>query len=175
MRILSFSTLFIVLGIIFGWASAVQSLNGAGLQIVKDGNGWQEWQVGPSDRLLPYSLGHFISSGQLPPPKSVRYFERFTDDEGNTLRGDCMFLIEGPVTPSRWWSMTAGTTAQAALSAGAAILESDNLLKITASRLPVPGNWIAPDDTGGFHLTYVLSEVSADSAIEFPHVKKLGC
>jgi hypothetical protein len=175
MRILSFSTLFILLGIIFGWASAIQSLNGAGLRPVKDGNGWQEWQASPNDRLLPYSLGHFLSGGQLPPPKSVRYYERSVDDDGNTLRGDCVFAIDGLVPPSRWWSLTAGNSGQAVLTAGTAVIDSEDHLKVTASRLPAAGNWIAPEDLSNYKLTYVLSEVPADTVIELPHVKKVGC
>jgi hypothetical protein len=175
MRILSFSTLFILLGIIFGWASAMQGLNSAGLQSVKNGNGWQEWQVSGHDRMLPYSLGHFLGEGQLPPPKSVRYYQRSVDDDGNTLRGDCAFLIEGKIPPARWWSIAAGRSQNASLSAGLAVLEKNNNFKAVASRLPASGNWIVPEDQSSYTLTYVLSEVASDVAVELPHVKKMGC
>jgi hypothetical protein len=175
MRILSFSTLFVLLGLVFGWASAVQGLNGAGLRAVKNGFGWQEWQLASSDRMLPYSLGHFLGEGQLPPPSSVRYYQRTTDDDGNTLRGDCVFSFEAAIPPSRWWSISAGHSKQAALSAGAAVLDSRNHLKAMISRLPEGGNWISPDDTSSYTLTYVLSETPASVAVELPHVKKIGC
>lgn len=34
------------------------------------------------------------------------YYNAFTDDEGEPLRADCDYVIEGGDLPARWWSIT---------------------------------------------------------------------
>jgi hypothetical protein len=179
MRILNSSLVYIVAGLTLGLASALYSLDSFGLKPVDGSPGWQEWRLGADDRLEPYAIGHFLASGKVPTPSSARYFVRSVDDDGGSLRGDCVFVLEGPVTQSRWWSISAGDTegvsASAVLPAGKAVLESDGQLRLTVARQPMPGNWIRPDDNGTFNLIYVVSEPDKDATIELPHVKKSGC
>ena len=89
MRILNSSTVFIVVGLALGLGSAMQSLDGWGMQRVTDNPGWKEWRLSINDRLQPYALGHFLASGSVPTPISTHYFVRELDDDGNGLRGDC--------------------------------------------------------------------------------------
>jgi hypothetical protein len=178
MRFLSFSALYIFLGLVIGLGSAMQALNGTGLQAVKSGNGWQAWRLSSNDRFLPYSLGHFLNNGELPPPKSAFYYVRSTDDDGNALRGDCVFKVEGPALASRWWSLSAGVERAAVLSAGEAVLDSKSNLKVIISRHPQPGNWIVPSGNGRYTLTYILSEptrATDTTVLQLPYVKKVGC
>ncbi len=169
----------VVVGAALGLASAVYSLDGFGLKAVAENTGWQEWSLSPGDRLQPYGLGHFLSSGKVPTPSSTRYFVRSLDDDGNSLRGECIVLVSGPTIASRWWSISAGdagdVTAEAVLSAGQAMLEPDGNLKVGISRQPIAGNWLKPDTSGNYTLVYVVSEPDKGVDIKLPTVKKGGC
>jgi hypothetical protein len=178
MRILGVSTIYVLVGLTFGVGSAMYSLSGQGLQDVPNGHGWQEWRLSPDDGVLPYSLGHFQVGGQVPPPKFSHYYIRTTDDDGNRLSGDCIFVVEGSAIASRWWSLSAGVESASVLSAGEAVLDSSNKLKAVVSRHPMPGNWIVPPGSGSYTITYVVSEptMAANSAaLVLPTIKKVGC
>lgn len=179
MRIFNSSTIFIVLGLVLGLGSAMQSLDGWGMQPVADNVGWKEWRLSVNDRLQPYAMGHFLASGSVPTPISTHYFVRDVDDDGNPLRGDCNFTIEGPAISARWWSLSIQnikeTTAQSILSAGKTILDSNMQLQATISLHPVPGNWLQPPGSGTFTLGYVVSEPEKGEILNLPHVKKGSC
>ncbi len=40
-------------------------------------------------------------------PQEAVYFTAFTDNAGETLRGDCRYRLQGAPPPARWWSITA--------------------------------------------------------------------
>jgi hypothetical protein len=169
-------------GAVIGLFSAISALGGMGLRQVQNGNGWQEWRLGENERLLPYALGHFQSVGQVPPPKSSRFFVRSADENGNALYGDCVYVFSGQTIPARWWTISAingsSQDASAVLTAGQAVTDADGQLIVNISRHPEPGNWIAPPDSGTFALRFVLSEpeLPADgSALPLPILKKKGC
>jgi hypothetical protein len=177
MRIFSLSSIYLLVGVGLGVSSAVNSLNSTGLKPVAEGNGWRAWQLNSSDRLQPYALGHFLNLGQVPPPASALYYVRSLDDDGNELRGDCAVVIEGPAATSRWWTLSAGQTEAATLSAGEAFLNADRNLSVTVSQHPISGNWIVPPGSGAYVLTYVISEQTKAEGVKLslPHVKKLSC
>jgi hypothetical protein len=178
MRFFSTSSFSIIGGIVAGVLTAIHALGTMGLRPAIDGVGWQEWRLDENDRLRPYSLGHFLGSGQLPPPKAARFYVRETDDDGNVLSSDCVFKISGPAIPSRWWSLSVGQNESSILSAGQAILDGEGNLKAVVSRHPLPGNWLTPPDSSHFTLTYIISEPAKLKATEnlvLPQVKKAGC
>lgn len=179
MGVLNSASMQVVIGVAVGLASAIYSLDGFGMKPAAENSDWQEWRFSANDKLQPYALGHFQSAGRVPPPSSTHYFTRSTDDDGNSLRGDCVFILRGPTIPSRWWSLSAGDTnnlsADAILSAGKAILDADGQLEVNIARQPMPGNWVRPDSTGNYNLIYVVSEPEQDAKLVLPQVKKGGC
>lgn len=179
MRIFNSSTIFVVLGLVLGFGSALQSLETTGLQPVADESGWNEWRLSADDRFQPYAIGHFLAAGSVPTPKSTHYYVRDRDDDGNLLRGDCTFLVDGPALSARWWSMSVqnseGARAQAILSAGRAVIDSNHQLRATIALRPTPGNWLQPTDKGVFTLTYVVSELEKGESLVLPHVKRGSC
>ena len=179
MRILNSSTVFIALGLALGLGSAIQSLDGWGMQPVADNPGWKEWRLSVNDRLQPYALGHFLASGSVPTPISTHYFARELDDDGNALRGDCNFVLEGPALQARWWSLSiqdaSGASPHSILSAGKAVLDNNMQLRVTIALHPVPGNWLQPSDSGAFTLHYVVSEPEKGEILNLPHIKKGSC
>ena len=179
MRIFNSSTIFVVAGLALGLGSALQSLETLGMQSIPDSGGWKEWRLDPDDNLRPYALGHFLAAGSVPTPVSTHYFVRDRDDDGDSLRGDCIFTLDGPVISARWWSLSlqgsGAAKAQAILSAGRAILGSERQLHATIDLHPAPGNWLQPADTGPFTLNYVVSEPEQGQPLTLPHVKKGNC
>lgn len=175
----SFPAIALLAGVLLGVISAMNALGSVGLKPVAPASKWNEWQLNSANTLLIYSLGHFLGDGQLPPPKSARYFVRSLDEEGNSLRVDCNYVVEGKVTPARWWTMSvapAGTTApRSELSAGEAVLSQDYNLKITISAHPAPGNWIVPADRGSLSLRFIVNEPVQGQDIILPTITKSGC
>ena len=176
---ISFSAIALLAGVVLGVISAINALGSVGLKPVAPTSKWSEWQLNGASTTLVYALGHFLGDGQLPPPKSARYFVRNTDEDGNRLRADCIYVVEGKITPARWWTMSAaaaGTEApKSELSAGEAILSQDNTLKLTISARPAPGNWIVPADSGGLALRFIVNEPVLGQDISLPTITKSGC
>lgn len=175
----SFSAVVLLAGVLLGVISEINALGSVGLKPVTPASKWNEWQLNSANTTLVYSLGHFLSDGQLPPPKSVRYFVRSLDEDGNSLRVDCVYVVEGKVTPARWWTMSvapAGTAApRSELSAGEAVLSQDKNLKMTISAHPAPGNWIVPADNGSLSLRFIVNEPVLGEDIILPTITKSGC
>jgi hypothetical protein len=165
-------------GLLLGILSAVSALGSYGLAPVVDRSAWSEWQLNSGDTKLIYTLAHFLSNGQLPPPNLAQSFIRTTDDSGNRLRSDCVYLVEGKITPARWWTMSVGqaggASAHSVLTAGEAIIDQDDVLKVTISTRPMTGNWLAPDG-GNVSLTYIVNEAPNGQDVELPNVTKKGC
>lgn len=165
-------------GLLMGILSAVNAMGSYGLTPDVENPAWAEWQVNGSDTRLVYSLGHFLSGGQLPPPKLARSFVRTTDDSGSRLSSDCVYLIEGKITPARWWTMSVnqagGLAGHTVLTAGEAVVEKDDVLKVTISAHPAPGNWIEPEG-GSITLTYTINEAPNGQTVQLPSITKKGC
>ena len=179
MRILNSSTIFIVIGLALGFGSALYSLDSWGMRPVSDYPGWKEWRLAQKDQMLPYAIGHFLAAGSVPTPNSTRYYVRSVDDDGNGLRGDCKFSIEGPAVVARWWSLSIQNTAtqseHSVLSAGRTVLDNNRELRATIALRPESGNWLQPPNTAAFTLVYIVSEAEKDAFIVLPRVKKVSC
>ena len=179
MRRATLSFAAISVGLIAGFISAISALNTFGLKSVAATPAWSEWQLAGNDAVLVYTLGHFLNDGQLPPPKSARSFERNSDDGGNSLRADCVYVVQGKVTPSRWWTMSVAQAGKAAprseLTAGEAVVSQDGSLKVTISAHPMPGNWIIPPESGSVSLHYIINEAPAGQIMPLPTITKMGC
>lgn len=179
MRNFTLFTAVLICGFVFGWLAAIDALGFFGLKAVAGAPNWREWALNSDDRTQVYALGHFLSEGQLPPPKSARYFVRGVDEDGYALRGDCDYMIKGPAIAARWWTLRVSadgkSDTQSTLSAGETILNQDGTLLATISRHPSPGNWIIPPQSGTLSVEYVISEPAFNEAVELPLITKSGC
>jgi hypothetical protein len=176
---ISFSAVALIAGVLLGVISAMNALGSVGLKPVAPTSKWSEWQLSGASTTLVYSLGHFLGDGQLPPPKSARYFVRSLDEDGNSLRVDCVYVVEGKLTPARWWTMSVAPSGTASpkseLSAGEAALSQDNTLKVTISARPAPGNWIVPAAGGSLALHFIVNEPVLGQDVSLPAITKSGC
>jgi hypothetical protein len=176
---LSFSAVALLAGVLLGVITAMNALGSVGLKPIGPKSKWFEWQLNGASTALVYSLGHFLADGQLPPPKSARYFVRNIDEDGNSLRADCVYVVEGKIAPARWWTMSVAPSGTAApkseLSAGEAVLSQDNNLKVIISARPAPGNWIVPEGNGGVSLHFIVNEPVLGQDVALPTITKSGC
>lgn len=167
------------MGLALGFGSAVQSLDGWGKRPVVDNFGWKEWRLAATDRMQPYALGHFLAAGSVPTPVSTHYFVRDVDDDGNILRGDCIYDMDGPGISARWWSLSIQTSQtpspHSILSAGKTVLDGNLQLRATIALRPMPGNWLQPPNSGPFSLKYVVSEPDKGELLTLPRMKKGRC
>ena len=143
------------------------------------GGKWMEVKHDGDDLNSLYLSGHFLRRGEVPPLKGSRFFVRQLDDEGNSLRGDCVVSVEGRMPDARWWFVSADAkNIRAALDAGEAVREASGNYTISISNNPVPGNWLVPPTTGAYSISLVLLDAATDAnsaAISLPAVKRLWC
>ena len=86
--------LALAIGVFVGWISARTMIENLPLKAVAGNDNWREYNA-VDELLLPYAVGHFGSRGELPPPGVARYFQRTVDDEGSSLRGECIYEVKG--------------------------------------------------------------------------------
>ena len=173
------SIIALVTGLCLGVITAINALGAVGLKSVAGSPKWSEWQLESNSSTLIYVLGHFLGDGRLPPPKSARYFVRSTDEDGNGLRADCVYDVQGKVTPARWWTLSINQDGTAKphseLTAGEAVVGQDEVLHVFLSAHPMPGNWMVPPDNNAMTLNYIINEPTQGETISLPSITKSGC
>lgn len=173
------SSLMLLAGLSFGLLSARYMMENVSMASPVAGGKWMEVKPDGDDFNAVYLSGHFLRRGQVPPLKGSRFFVRQLDDDGNTLRGDCVVTFEGKMPDARWWFVSADASdKRTALDAGEAVREASGNYTISISDNPVPGNWLIPPTTGTYALTLVLLDVVAETngtTTSLPTVKRLWC
>jgi hypothetical protein len=167
----------LALGLVLGTLSAQHMMETASGATPIAKTGWNEIRIAKDRWQSIYLVGHFLRRGQVPPPKGTRFFVRSFDDDGNSLRGDCLVTVEGKIPESRWWFVSAASgSARATLDAAQAIRETTGDTNISLSVSPVPGNWLVPPASGSYELQLVLLGVDdTTEAPALPRVKRLWC
>jgi hypothetical protein len=140
---------------------------------------WTEILINNRDLKSTYLAGHFLRRGQLPPLKGSRYFVRNVDDDGNSLRGDCLVTLEGNFPSARWWFVSASSgSTRTSFDASQAIREANGETILSLSVAPAPGNWLVPPSGGAYELQLVLLGVTNDANSPppvLPRIKRLWC
>jgi hypothetical protein len=174
-----FPLILLGLGLLLGTLSAQYMMETASGATPVGQSGWNEIRIDKGRWQTIYLVGHFLRRGQVPPPKGTRFFARNLDDDGNSLRGDCLVTVEGQLPPSRWWFVSASAAStRTTFDAAQAVRETSGETNIAVSVSPVPGNWLAPPGGGAYELQLVLLGVADDAtatALALPRVKRLWC
>jgi hypothetical protein len=174
-----FPLLLLGLGLLLGTLSAQHMMETASGATPVAQSGWSEIRIEKSNWQSIYLVGHFLRRGQVPPPKGTRFFVRSFDDDGNSLRGDCLVSVEGKIPTSRWWFVSAAAgSGRTTFDAAQAVRETSGDTNIGLSVSPVPGNWLVPPGNGAYELQLVL--LGVDNAVDasppvLPRVKRLWC
>lgn len=168
-----------IAGAAFGWISAIGMIENLGVTRVPDNPNWIERRAKPGEKLTPYTLSYFIDQGRVPPDSETRYFLRSQDDDGNVLRSDCVYVVEGVPLAARWWSMAIDNAQgqRDAISAGDVIREADGSLKLALAAYPVPGSRLLTAPGNQLTLSYVVHDMTAEpgEAFALPSVSKVEC
>lgn len=170
--------ILLAIGLLLGALSAQHMMETASGATPVGTSGWSEIHIDKNRWQSIYLVGHFLRRGQVPPPKGTRFFVRSLDDDGNSLRGDCLVTLEGKLPPSRWWFVSAATgNERTTLDAAQAIRETSGDTNISLSVSPVPGNWLVPPGASSYELQLVLLGVdtTTDETPVLPRVKRLWC
>jgi hypothetical protein len=166
----------LVSGVVLGLLSARYMMENASVAIPIANSKWTEIRVGGEDLQSSYLAGHFLRRGQVPPPKATRFYVRNVDDDGNSLRGDCVVTVEGQMPTARWWFVSAASSGgRKTLDAAQVIREASGDFAISLSVSPVAGNWLVPADGGNYDLQLVLLGVEDGAQPVLPSVKRLWC
>ena len=125
-------------GLGFGLLSARYMMENMSMAVPVGSGKWTEIKPDSDDLNGLYLSGHFLRRGEVPPLKGSRFFVRQVDDEGNTLRGDCVVAIEGKTPDARWWFVSADARGtRKALDAGEVVREASGNFTISISDNPV--------------------------------------
>ncbi|MFM8746794.1 MAG: DUF1214 domain-containing protein [Aestuariivirga sp.] len=169
-------------GLAAGCLSAFLMINNAGVKQVAAGGPWQSREAALSGPQGFYARAHYMLAGRAPPaPGQVIEATAGADDDGQPLRASCTYRLTAKGPLPAWWSLTAlaggaaSSSLQATAGSGSAIGAPDGSLSITASGLPVPGNWLRLPQQRQISLLYTaLSPQPAVSAPPFA-IRREGC
>jgi len=117
------------------------------------------------------------------------YYNAFTDEEGDPLRPECDYIIEGADLPARWWSITAydkdhflipNALNRYSYNMKNIRRDEQGRYKIHLSRTPKDQNWLPAAKQGTMSLT--LRAYNPAPALrenmwkaELPKITKAGC
>jgi hypothetical protein len=161
----------------------------AKVQVIKNG----AWTTNPligSVQANMYLRAYIARIGLFALSKTeALYYNAFTDEDGEPLRAECDYIIEGGDLPARWWSITAYDkdhflipNALNRYSYNMKNLRRDEQgrFKIHLSRTPKEGNWLpaAKEETMSITLrAYNPAPALRENlgSAELPKIKKVDC
>lgn len=117
------------------------------------------------------------------------YFIAGQDDDGETLRGNCRYVVTGRDVPARWWSVTAyagdhflipNAENRWSFSDRSVTRDADGGFRLTLSRDRAEGDWLPTGQAERLVLLLRLYNpgpaVAADpGAAVLPSIRKEGC
>ena len=134
----------------------------------------------------PYSVAKSVVEGSVPLGATEGLaFNAVTDSSGAGLQMRCDYEIEGSTPTARLWTLVAYTPdgqqvqpAQGGFSAlwsGNVLRFPDGSFRISVSRHPRPGNWLAIGASGPMRLTLRLydTSVTGGSSLITPRMPKI--
>jgi hypothetical protein len=154
-------------------------------------DGWTTFpSLGTADA-DPYSKARVARDGILALGRAEGLtFSAGRDAQGDALRRECTYRIEGPVPPARFWTLYAtdqtGTMIRAyerrpgALHSYQLTRRADNSVEISAGAHPSPGNWLAISGSGPMKLVLSFFDTPVASGggasdVVLPAIHRLSC
>ncbi|TKT81219.1 DUF1214 domain-containing protein [Aquamicrobium sp. LC103] len=162
----------------------------AGFGTINVGN-WTAFPKMGTNDADPYSKARFAREADLAlgQAEGIAFTAR-RDSGGQLLRADCAYSVEGTFPAARFWTLyaqdldhkplpAAGGRAPALHSTGL-LRAQDGKVRISVSRRPSPGNWLAISGTEPFILALTLYDTATASNshvsdIELPRITRTSC
>ncbi len=121
--------------------------------------------------------------------REALYFNAFADDDGEPLRAECDYIVEGGDLPARWWSITAygkdhflipNTLNRYSYNMKTVQRDDRGQYRIHLSQTPKDPNWLPSPQKGSMSLTLraynpAPSLVETMGSTGLPRIKKAGC
>ena len=175
----------ILCGAVGGWASALSFIDSVGSKPVGTSGSWRVWDLASGTSSNPYARAHFLLEGRVPPAQSLfQVYTNTRDDDGSTLRSNCVYKIAADDLAARWWSLSAGPLdnpdkdSPSVLTSDGVVRNPDNTINIAMSRYPVAGNWLRPAADGNIVIQLVVSNaetLQTEADLKLPAIQRVGC
>lgn len=152
---------------------------GSAWYAIKRSQGFGAISVGPwtavpyasAGNIDPYTIAKSVVEGSVPLGATEGLaFNAITDSAGRDLDLRCNYEIEGSTPSAKLWTLVAYgpdgepvSPAQGSISSyysGDILRFADGSFRISVSRRPRPGNWLAVSGSGAFRLTLRLYDTS---------------
>jgi hypothetical protein len=163
--------IIVVAGLTLGGVSAWYAIGRAqGFGAITIGP-WTAVPFASAGEVDPYTIAKSVVEGSVPLGATEGLaFNATADSDGRELTMRCDYEIEGSTPAARLWTMVAyssdGSAVQPAqggvssLWSGAILRYPDGSFRISVSRHPRPGNWLAIGSDGALRLTLRLYDTS---------------
>lgn len=191
MRTVLFILAVAICGVGLGAGSAWYSIQGShGIGAINVGP-WTAFPFAGQTEVDPYTVAKSVADGSVPLGATEGLaFEAQQDSQGEPMRLDCSYVLEGRTPPSKLWTLVAyergGKPAAAApggqssLYSGALLRYPDGSFTITAASEPRPGNWLAIGGSGGLRLVLRLYDttITANTGLappDMPTINRVSC
>jgi hypothetical protein len=180
-----------VVGLALGSASAWYSIGRMQGFGAIDIGPWTATPYASAEEIDPYTVAKSVVEGSVPLGATEGLaFNAVADSDGRELSMACDYDIEGATPAARLWTLVAYTPDGAqvhaakggvsALWSGAILRFSDGSFRISVSRYPRPGNWLAIAGNGPLRLTLRLYDTSVTGGSSLitprmPAIKRGDC
>lgn len=188
-----FSELFaiILMGLALGGALAWVSIqNNQGFGALRIGE-WTAWPLAGSRDADPYSKAKVAAEGAVPLGAAEGLaFHADQDKDGNPLRRDCQYMLEGQTPPARLWTLSAHAPEGPVLTkpdgqsvnviSRSIVRAQDGKFTLYSGPEFSPGNWLEVDGRGSYELILRLydSPITSTSGIvdpQMPSISLMSC
>ncbi len=194
MRLILQVLFVLAIGFGVGGASAWYSIQRShGIGAINIGQ-WTAWPFSGGAKADPYTVARVISDSTIPLGAAEGLsFEANEDAQGEQLRLECNYLLEGKTPKARLWTLAPYRyDGQEIFSKDRKILVrshthsqkilrlTDGTFQINLGPVPAPGNWLAVEGKGPFRLVLRLYDTSITSSVglvysDMPSINKVGC
>lgn len=138
----------------------------------------------------PYTRAQLVRTGELPlgGGEGVTFIARH-DDDGRRLSANCVYVVETPPPPARWWTLTVyspegrlleNPAGRFGFTSREVMREPDGTSRITLARRARPGDWLPVETDDAFKLVFRLYDTPLSGAASpvspvVPSVRREAC
>lgn len=143
--------------LVLGLGSAWFSAQGAAQIDVRKLGSWSTWPNAGTIDTDPYSRAQLARNGELPlgAGEGLALYAG-VDENGERLRGRCIYIVEGQTPPARLWTLGLETSAgrplaerqgKSAIGSDSIFRQADGSFQIVVAPTPQAGNWLSSADS----------------------------
>ncbi len=194
MRIIIQIIFVLAIGVVVGATSAWYSIQRShGIGAINIG-AWTAWPYSGGNQADPYTLARATSDSTIPLGAAEGLaFEATRDNDGQLLKLECNYLLEGNTPKAKLWTLTPyrqdGNSVRPAdtssliphhTNSTRLLRYTDGTFQIAIGPLPTPGNWLATHGEGAFRLVLRLYDTPITSNAGLvvpvmPKINNIGC